>query len=186
VETRASLPSVPCEDCQDEDGNDLVWASALLLRSCPSMSRRYPEHDFYFVIGTDLVASIEEWPAEGLVDAGKRLVAENNFLVVNRPGYEYTGELRPNFARLEPAKGDNITLVGEELSSSEVRARLTPRPTKAAPGTPSMLRRKSGFSNGDEEREAILGGDFMRAEGLVPSAVLAHIIRNNLYQHPDR
>ena len=147
------------------------------------LKRQSPEHDFYFVIGTDLVESIHEWPAEGVPDAGEKLVAENNFLVVNRPGFEYSGELPPNFTRLEPAKGDNITLVGEELSSSEVRARLTPRPR---PGPPSTLRRKSGFSNGDEEREAILGGDFMRAEGLVPSAVLAHIIRYNLYQHTDQ
>ena len=99
--------------------------------------------------------------------------------------YDYRGELPPNFTRLEPAEGDNITLVGEELSSSEVRARLTARPRQ--PGPPSTLRRKSGFSNGDEEREAILSGHFMRAEGLVPSAVLAHIIRYRLYQnaHPD-
>jgi len=147
------------------------------------VKRRYPEHEFFFVIGTDLVESIHEWPAEGVAEAGSKLVAENNFLVVNRPGFDWSGDLPPNFTRLEPAEGDHITLVGEELSSSEVRARLTPRPRAAGP--PSTLRRKSGFSNGDEERAAILGGDFMRAEGLVPSAVLAHIIRYNLYQHTD-
>ena len=111
-------------------------------------------------------------------NAGEKLVTENNFLVVNRPGFNFSGELPPNFTRLEPAEGDNIVLVGEELSSSEVRARLT----TPHPGPPSTLRMSSGFSNGDEERAAIQGGDFMRAEGLVPSAVLAHIIRYKLYQ----
>ena len=36
-----------------------------------------------------LVTSIRDWEAAGVKNAGQRLVEENNFLVVNRPGYEY-------------------------------------------------------------------------------------------------
>jgi len=35
---------------------------------------------------------------------------------------------------------------------------------------------------GAQERYDIQQGNFSRAEGLVPSAVLAHILRNALYQ----
>ncbi len=142
------------------------------------LKKAQPDKEFYFVVGTDLVDSIHTWPAEGVEDAGRKLVSENKFLVVNRPGYEWKGSVPPNFVWLEPPEGENFRLVGQELSSSEVRARLNV-PTRLFRA--STLRSASGFSNGDEERAAIQGGNFHRAEGLVPSAVLAHIIRYNLY-----
>jgi nicotinic acid mononucleotide adenylyltransferase len=61
------------------------------------MRADYPEFDFAFVIGTDLVSTLEGWgcgavPEWGLEAipteiAGPALFKEAHFIVINRPGY---------------------------------------------------------------------------------------------------
>ena len=166
-----------CNDCSSMLAEMKInCVQATLIFFCACMPQN-PDKEFFFVIGTDLVKNVHTWPAPGVENAGLKLVQENKFLVVNRPGYDVPDELPENFIRLQPAEGDILKLVGETISSSEVRARLKP--------TNSAIRSISGFSNGDEERAAIETGHFARAEGLVPSAVLAHIIRYRLYQYHD-
>jgi nicotinate (nicotinamide) nucleotide adenylyltransferase len=113
-----------------------------------------------FVIGSDLVKDLRSW------DEGARLWAEETFLVINRPDYSIEDqELPPHMIRLE-APHNQFTLVSQRLSSSEVRKRL---------------------AFGEMERSAIHSKNYALVEGLVPAAVLAHIIRYKLYDdqaHP--
>ncbi|KAG8470415.1 hypothetical protein KFE25_008836 [Diacronema lutheri] len=119
-----------------------------------------PELEPVFVIGSDLVRDLKSW------DEGERLWAEESFVVINRPGYELGNEaLPPHATRLEPP-GNAFTLVSAELSSSEVRKRL---------------RLTSNF--GDLERTAINQKNYGLVEGLVPAAVLAHIMRYRIYEN---
>ena len=127
-----------------------------------------PGNDYLFVVGTDLVGGLRGW------ENGEKLVAENDFIVISRPGYEIEGPLPPNCMLLQAPGGPaGSTVVADNLSSSEVRKRLATRTTART------------FSNGDAERTVIQQGDFSRAEGLVPAAVLAHIVRYELYSIPD-
>lgn len=122
------------------------------------IKRDRPDLQPVFVIGSDLVNDLKSW------DEGERLWAEESFIVINRPGYELANrELPPHATRLEPP-GNGFVLASQELSSSEVRKRL---------------RYTSNF--GDLERTAINDKKYAMVEGLVPAAVLAHIIRYRLY-----
>jgi len=203
--------------------------------------------DFVFVIGSDLVENLENWQCkkcdgywEEIQQAGVVFVAENNFLVIRRPGSDLTSELPPQFQLITPAT-EGATLVTTTLSSTEVRRRIqggsephvprrresqtngVPRsirfrattttsattPTtattestatmtlpekKARPNpdhqmasaatTPDLARERSA----DEvvrRRMAVASiprrSRYRGAEGLVPSSVLGHIIRYDLY-----
>ena len=201
------------------------------------LQRDDPGADFLFVVGTDLLPGIKDWDAPGVPDAGRKLWdGFAKFLVVDRPGYSMMPDLPANFISMVPHESDNITLVGDQLSSSEIRLRLTtPGPSTAARQAgrrPLVARQRAasreyalaaaaasaegggggggdgGEDGGDpaaaaaaaaaaaeggelepvapaygaQERYDIQQGNFSRAEGLVPSAVLAHILRNALYQ----
>jgi nicotinate-nucleotide adenylyltransferase len=193
------------------------------------LQRDDPAADFLFVVGTDLLPGIKDWDAPGVPDAGRKLWdGFAKFLVVDRPGYSMMADLPANFISMVPHESDNITLVGDQLSSSEIRLRLTtPGPSTARQGgrRPSVARQRAasreyalaaaasaeggggGGGGGDDdegdpaaaaaeggelepvapaygaqERYDLEHGHFSRAEGLVPSAVLAHILRNALYQ----
>ena len=71
----------------------------------------YPEKEFFFVMGTDLLDGMETW------DNGKKLKDETNFLIFLRTGYPLDKNLLPkNYILIES------TFVG--ASSSEVRKRI--------------------------------------------------------------
>ena len=157
----------------------------------------HPDIDFSFVIGTDLVSTIKSWTSPLVDDAGQRLWDECEFLVVQRPGYAVTEELPPNFKFVEPPAGDDMHIVSDELSSTEVRNRLQKRGSSGKLGASSKSakeakRRSVGgmvslhahheASYGEAEQAAIERGEFSKVEGLVPSAVLAHIVRYGLYK----
>jgi len=160
--------------------------AAPTLHLVREMEARHPDKDFAFVIGTDLVSGLEQWGCAAVPEwgreaiptevAGPRLFAECNFIVINRPGYmipeEYAKRMKKNFHYLSPMAGQ--TLVTQRLSSSEVRSRIR---------TPSMrsVPRECSTSFGANEKVAIEDGNFAMVEGLMPPAVLAHIIRNRLY-----
>lgn len=87
-------------------------------------------------------------------DEGERLWAEESFIVINRPGYLIDKMALPPHARRLAPPGNGFVLASQELSSSEVRKRM-----RLAP---------------DERRYAMV-------EGLVPAAVLSHMVRYRLY-----
>jgi len=153
---------------------------------------KFPGMDFTFVIGTDLVESLEswtggavpEWEIEGLAcpEAGQRLFRECRFLVINRPGYEVPKEIQEkmadNFTYLVPLTG--TTLVTQLLSSSEVRARIK-MSDDGDDQTPMRAGSRESVSFSESERGELEAGNFAMVEGLVSPAVLAHIIRYKLY-----
>lgn len=101
----------------------------------------YPDYDFFFVIGSDLIPWLKNW------EDGEKLFADVSFLIISRPGYPISeDELPPNFEYLVRP---DITISMTKLSSSEIRKRV--------------------------------GMDITLVDGLVPSSVLAYIIRNKLY-----
>ncbi len=89
------------------------------------LSSQFPDIEFYFVIGTDLLPGLKNWYSEEITDAGLWLIANAKFIVVPRPGYDDNVTVvagRPNFVFLKPLPG--CTLVSQELSSTNIRTRL--------------------------------------------------------------
>jgi nicotinate (nicotinamide) nucleotide adenylyltransferase len=123
----------------------------LMLR----LKREYPSKLFKFCIGADLVSSIKQWDAPGVPDAGERLYNECEFLVMERPGFALPADLPKNFALLRPLQG--TTIVTEELSSSEIRKRITSK------------------NFGDTERTELEEGNFSMVDGLLTPAVLCKL-----------
>ena len=128
------------------------------------LSAEYPDKEFRFVIGADLIADLKSWDAPGVENAGERLYRECRFLVMDRPGYLIPADLPPNFIRLTAAEG--TTIVTQEVSSSEMRKRM---------------RMQHVHQFGDDERANMLQGNFTMVDGLLTPAVLAHIMRYRLY-----
>lgn len=75
------------------------------------LRKEYPDKDFFFIGGTDLLPGLPFW------DEGKALLEEINFLLILRTGYPLKPELLPkNYILIES------TFVG--ASSSEARKRI--------------------------------------------------------------
>ena len=53
------------------------------------LKKEYPNKNFYFCIGSDLVNEVGTW------DDGDKLLDENNFVILTREGYMYLGENLP-------------------------------------------------------------------------------------------
>ena len=120
---------------------------------------RYPEIDFSFIGGSDLLNDFHNW-ATGMDD--KDWYLKENFLIIERPEYPVSDKWKnePNIAMIDsPLPGGNIILSNN--SSSEVRRRLAVT--------------------------ADIDGFVPRSlEGLVPATVLNHIRRYNLYSSNPR
>lgn len=101
-----------------------------------------------------------------------------------RPGYELGAqELPPKAIELE-APGGAFTLASQEMSSSEIRKRLTYVPQQPPE---ALTKRSSSYvpqqhKFGERELEQLSGRNYSMVEGLIPAAVLAHIIRYDLYK----
>jgi nicotinate-nucleotide adenylyltransferase len=70
----------------------------------------YPTHEFYFIMGSDLVKSYQSW------DYGDKLKEDIKFIILNRPGYEIDKDLLP--------KHNFILYTNFEGSSTQIRNRL--------------------------------------------------------------
>ena len=115
------------------------WQPSTTADLVQEIERRYPEHEFRFVIGSDLVTEIPKWhQAETL------MLRERFFLVVPRLG-DPLPEVLPSYTAPIPMENVGVT----NISSSLVRARIV---------------------------------QGMSLEGMVPPAVISHILRNRLYQ----
>jgi nicotinate-nucleotide adenylyltransferase len=77
---------------------------------------KYPEKEFFFAIGTDLLSSIKFWDAPGIENAGERLCREFSFLVLYRPDFSYV-DFGENFTFVLSNRVDNV-------SSTVVRAQI--------------------------------------------------------------
>ena len=162
----------PIRVCDIEMLEDEALSTYHLMKK---LREDYPDKEFMFVLGDDLIGSVKSWEAPGVPDAGARLWNECRFLVLDRPGFDDVPELPANFQRLTAITGTKI--VTEEVSSSEIRRRIL-RPAQTQP--------KSNF--GDVERDELQhamseqgGHNFSMVDGLLTPAVLAHIIRYRLY-----
>jgi nicotinate (nicotinamide) nucleotide adenylyltransferase len=126
--------------------------------STPSLLKllhvRYPEIDFSFIGGSDLLGDIHNWARE--ID-DQNWYSKENFLIIERPEYPVSEKWKkePNIVMIDsPIPGGNIILSNN--SSSEVRRRL------------AVTANIDGFVP-------------RSLEGLVPATVLNHIRRYNLY-----
>ena len=75
------------------------------------LSKEYPECEFYFAVGSDLIRSIQYW------DEGDKLLSEFKFIVIARPNYSYE-DLDAIFKSYFIV---NVTFGG---SSTEIRKKL--------------------------------------------------------------
>lgn len=147
-----------------------------------SLRERHPGIKFSFVIGSDWLqpgSNLAEWTSvnrswkpgdpesERLVVTGHRMLAEFEFLVIQRPGYDLrrtlddpTGlkQFGPNLKWLAMEEGQ--TFIQGNLSSTEVRKR-------------------TAFAARIRDAASIM--DWTLIEGLVPPGVLAYIRREQLY-----
>lgn len=156
------------------------------------LKTRYPNYEFSFVVGSDLIPTLHEWEASGceghweeIPDAGRQFIAENHFLVIDRPGEfeEGTSPLTDNFEMISAgleARGSRLTET--LLSSSEVRRRMTRR------GADDIVRyglRRGGSEDPGGANEAVTFSKswYDEVEGLVPPSVLGHIVRYGLYSN---
>lgn len=73
------------------------------------LKKDFPQHEFFFLIGTDILDGIESWYKYD------DLVKETKFIIYARPGFEF-----------KPARGMNYQLVNEhrDLSSTQIRDML--------------------------------------------------------------
>eukprot|EP00929_Paragymnodinium_shiwhaense_P013775 TRINITY_DN121625_c0_g1_i1.p1 TRINITY_DN121625_c0_g1~~TRINITY_DN121625_c0_g1_i1.p1 ORF type:complete len:606 (-),score=123.62 TRINITY_DN121625_c0_g1_i1:146-1963(-) len=132
--------------------------------SLTGLSKKYPHLEFSFVIGTDWLqpgTDLREWtskcPKTGeQIVTGDKLIAEYDFLVIQRPGYDVEDmkTFGPRMLRLEMPEG--VALMQGNLSSTEIRKRADT--SFRVNGTPELI------------------------EGLVPPAVLSYINMRSLYQ----
>ena len=164
--------------CDEEVGQPRNVPSVVLMRR---LKEKYPEYDFSFVLGTDLLDNVQDWDApslpgywEEVVDGGKTFMDENHFIVVDyvsRKGVD-AGQraLPPNFARIAPAlEARGSTLSSTLLSSKEVRHRM--RDDFARYGEVGGIIDLAGRNH----------SWYDEAEGLLPPSVLGHIVRYGLY-----
>ena len=147
----------PIRVCDIEMGEPQALSTYMLLQR---LNADHPGTKFMFVLGADLLESIKTWGAPGVENAGEKLYREGNFLLLARPGYDIPLDLPANFKLLTPQAGTRI--VTEDVSSSEIRKRIA-----------------ANF--GETERAEMQQGNFAMVDGLLTPAVLAHIIRYDIY-----
>ena len=139
----------PIRVCDIEMGEPAALSTYHLMER---LTAEYATHDFMFVIGADLLADLKGWDAPGVPDAGQRLYESCLFLVLARPNYSLPDALPGNFTPLRvrsaacpPARTrhrarsvaprarrrraaqplEGISLVTEDVSSTEIRKRIT-------------------------------------------------------------
>jgi len=144
-----------------------------------SLRDKNPDSDFVFVIGSDWLQSgtnIASWTSKNMnwkegdpkhIVTGDKLLAEFDFLVVQRPGYvvERSPDDPTGLKRFGPrlqwlSMPDSMTFIEGNLSSTEIRKRT---------------------EHSWRVRDAVEHHCLNTIEGLVPPGVLAYIRRTRLY-----
>lgn len=177
--------------CDEEMSEPRNIPSIILMRR---LRARYPEYDFSFVVGSDLVPTLEEWDApaledhwEGVKDAGKVFMQETHFLVIDRPGeagLDMDAQLGGNFEMIAPAleaRGSRLTET--LLSSTEVRNRMRADRMRGADDIVRYGLRKGGIDT--DHRISERRSWYDEVEGLLPPSVLGHIVRYGLYARDE-
>ncbi|KJP89891.1 nicotinate (nicotinamide) nucleotide adenylyltransferase [Plasmodium fragile] len=79
---------------------------------------KYPNYTFYFAIGSDLLNDIFFW------DNGEELVAENNFIIVERGNFKIDENVLKKFPSYYLIKIENMSFINY-ISSSDARKILS-------------------------------------------------------------
>jgi nicotinic acid mononucleotide adenylyltransferase len=147
-----------------------------------NLREQHPDCDFSFIIGSDWLqpgSNLATWTSKNhdwkpgdpddhkTVVTGHKMLAEFDFLVIRRPGYDVRassddpsglGQFGPRLSWLVMPSGQ--TFIEGNLSSTEIRKR-------------------TAFAA--RVRDAVSSKDFVGIDGLVPPGVLAYIRRQELY-----
>lgn len=131
--------------------------------SLTGLSKKYPDKEFSFVIGTDWLqpgTDLRQWTSKDAVTGkqivtGDKLVSEFEFLVIKRPGYDV----------------DDVTAFGPRM-----KLLVMPEGTHFMEGSLSSteVRKRTDISRRVKDSLELV-------EGLVPPAVLAYIHHEKLY-----
>ena len=81
------------------------------IHTLEALHRAYPEHAFYFIMGSDNWASFTRWYE------WERILSENHILIYPRPGYPVQKDMLPGHARL-------VSSPVFEISSTFIRQAL--------------------------------------------------------------
>lgn len=95
--------------CQLDNPEDPGYTVDLL----DQLKDQYPSHEFLFVVGSDNLSSMKFWKDS------RRLIDENKFIVMPRPGHGYPELQHPNFMFIDKALCRQV-----DVSSSAVREKL--------------------------------------------------------------
>lgn len=79
--------------------------------------QKWPQYEFWFVIGTDLVKDLHKW------DHGREMIEGTKFIIFGRNSYDGLNESHPNWPRTFVHAQIDEAL--RDASSTEVRARVT-------------------------------------------------------------
>jgi nicotinate (nicotinamide) nucleotide adenylyltransferase len=146
----------PIKICDSEVHEEMALDSYDLIKK---LEKEYPYYDFFFALGSDLIPTLDQWTPINETTGKSKIWEEVNFLGLPRPGYALAKDVvqPPSIVWLTDDHIEGVNLVTAETSSSEIRKRL------------------KTFGDCREHRNLTC------VEGLIPSAVVAHIIRNGLY-----
>lgn len=101
-------PGVPVYTNDTEIKNEKFVPSYLLLKQ---LSKKNPDHQFYFCLGADIVPSLPSW------ELYQELISNFPFIVMTRPGYQFDDSI---------FKGKEYIKINSHLdgSSTEIRSRI--------------------------------------------------------------
>lgn len=99
--------------CSEEIDNKLSGETIELMEL---LGKKYPQHQFVFIIGSDNLAGLKKW------GQWEKLISNYKFLIFKRPGFstnlDYYGLNNPNY-RLQTIKHRRLTVL--DVSSTAVR-----------------------------------------------------------------
>jgi len=108
-------PALPIKVCDIE----IFEKSSIPTYFCiQALEKKYPDYEFYWVIGTDLVDTLKEW------DEGEKLWNDCGFMIYPRVGYDFK-EKPPRSMMVEFKEPlGHLSILTSDFSSTEVRKRL--------------------------------------------------------------
>merc|ERR1712032_1099099 len=101
-------PSVPIKICDFEVKSNKFWQSYEMLET---LGAQYPENEFSFVVGTDVLDGIQNW------EKGENLLEEYEFIICKRLKYDIDSQFYPKNYRILPGFVD--------ASSTKVKNRIS-------------------------------------------------------------
>lgn len=121
----------------------------------------YPEYDFAFVVGSDLIEGMPKW------NKGLLLLKQISFYIFQRPGYHLEKDSLPTSYHI-------IQAVSISSSSTEVRDRI---------GKAKVLNRQESGAVVSQKAKGTLRfqNKYLGVYGIIPQRVIEYIKKNNLY-----